>query len=303
MNVDINFLKNLYRKDIIYHYTSADTAIDFILQNNQLKFNNARKSVDPIESKKAQRSTTYHGPQAGDTVSKTDLDDANEIHKFVEDLEDKFNLVCFCQNRMGKYFANKSYISTFQGNEEIFGFTKLRMWDQYADKFAGVCIALSKEKILSQNSKLDLIEGNIKYLSFQKLFLDKLSDIQGNYLKKVGKSNYLKQVEKIIKRSFFYKHLDYRSENEYRIGTLFEKTKCSAEIFKDEIICENIFLDISGCIEAIFVSSFANSKQKSTLLEYADKLNIKIIEMKWQHNSFEVEDLGEWNKFFQKTKP
>jgi hypothetical protein len=47
MNIDTNFFKSIYNNDIIFHYTKASTAIDFILYNNQLQFNGARKSYDP----------------------------------------------------------------------------------------------------------------------------------------------------------------------------------------------------------------------------------------------------------------
>jgi hypothetical protein len=61
-------------------------------------------------------------------------------------------------------------------------------------------------------------------------------------------------------------------------------------------------LDISGCIEAIFVSSYANNKQKDALLEYSEKLNVRIIEMQWQHNSFVVNDYKEWIEFVEEVK-
>lgn len=303
MNVDSTFFKNLYRDDVVYHYTKASTAIDFILYHNQLRFNKARMSIDPFESKKANRSTVYFGEEVGKRDSKSHYDDVNEIYKFVNDFEDSFSLVCFCQNYMGEDFQSEFYSSRFEGNEEIFGFTKLRMWDQYADKFSGVCIAFSKEKILSLNKNLILIEDNIKYLSFQELSLKKVGNIQGNHIKNVGKDKYKEQLEQLIKQSFFIKHIDYSGENEYRIGTFFDKTKCTVETFKDELIFDRTMtLDISGCIEAIFVSSYANNKQKDALLEYSEKLNVRIIEMQWQHNSFVVNDYKEWIEFVEEVK-
>ena len=303
INVNINFFKNLYNDDIIYHYTKASTAIDFILYNNQLKFNRARTSIDPIESRKAMRGTVYYGEMIDVAVDKNHSDDINELHIFVEDLEDRFNQICFCQNYMGEDFASENYHSGFEGHEELFGFTKLRMWDQYADKFSGVCIAFSKEKILSLNSNLELINDDVKYLSFQDLSSNKVAHIQGNHLKDVGKDNYKLQLEQSIKQSFFYKHLDYVGESEYRIGTLFDKSKCTVEVLRDEVIFDkNMMLNISNCVEAIFVSSFANDKQKNTLLEYANKLNVKMIELQWHHNSFEVNDYRKWIEFVEETK-
>jgi hypothetical protein len=63
MDIDNSFLQSIYNEDTIYHYTKASTAIDFIFQTNELKFGHARKSNDPIESRKARRSTIYFGSE------------------------------------------------------------------------------------------------------------------------------------------------------------------------------------------------------------------------------------------------
>lgn len=298
IDINIDFWKKLYQNDIIYHYTKASTAIDCIFYTNQLRFSKARKSIDPIESKKARRGTIYF--EDTESLLNDNSTDADELHNFVNDLEDKFNLICFCQNNMGEDFANKNYISSFEGHQELFGFTKLRMWDQYADNFAGVCIAFSKQKLLSLNqTNLELIEGNVKYLSFQDLGINKLGDIQGDHLRNVGKEKYREQLESIIKQSFFFKHIDYSGESEYRVGTFYDESKCALEILQDEMVRENMMLNISGCVEAIFVSSYANKKQKDELLRYANELKVKIVEMKWEHNSFKASDYLESTKFLE----
>lgn len=304
MNIDINFFKKLYNDDIIYHYTKASTAIDFIIYNKQLKFNEARKSNDPIESSNVRRRTVYWGDKAHTPLEKNEVQDSNDLQNFASDFETRFYQICFCQNHMGEDFASENYLCKFNGHEEIFGFTKLRMWDQYADKFSGVCIALSKEKILSLNrDKLELIEDDVQYFTFKKLSEKKLGDIQGNYLANIGKEKYQKQIEEIVKKSFFYKHIDYSGENEYRIGTLYDKKNCCVEKVRGEFVFDkSIMLDISDCIEAIFMSSYANNKQKSELLEYAEKMDIPLIEMQWHHDSFKPIDYRKWMKFMEELQ-
>jgi hypothetical protein len=51
-------------------------------------------------------------------------------------------------------------------------------------------------------------------------------------------------------------------------------------------------LNVAGCIEAIFMSSYANNKQKMDLREYANanNLDIPIFELDWQYNSFRLRD-------------
>ena len=308
-NMNIDFFKSIYNDDVIYHYTKASTAIDYILYNNNLKFGGTRNSFDPIESRKAERGTVYYKTSINKSTSTQQYEDAEELHAYLDDIESRFNLVYFCQNNFeidyARDFASEHYNTHFEGKEELFGFTKLRMWDQYADRFSGVCIAFSKEKILSLNCKhFDLMEGCVKYLKFHELSINKVGDIQGDHLSNVGKEEYKALLEKKVKESFFYKHIDYSGENEYRIGTLFDKGKCSFELIRDEMVFDRtMMLDITGCVKAIFVSSYANEKQKRELLHYAIKNGIELIEMRWQHNSFEPIDYKKWIAFVNSFEP
>jgi len=302
MNNIKDFFKSIYNDDIIYHYTKASTAIDYILYNEQLRFNSRRNSIDPIESRTARRSSSYYGPEKEESISKKHVKDCNELHEDLSSLEDRFHQICFCKNHKGSDFANEQYLSGFSGHEELFGFTKPRMWEQYADNYNGVCTTFSKEKILNLNSnKIDLLNGNVRYLSFMELSEKKIGDISGNYLLNVGKDKYKEQNTKKVKESYFYKHKDYSGENEYRIGTLYEEKKCSAEMNRDEVIIgKTIMLDVSGCIEAIFISSYANNRQKKDLLNYAIKLDVPIIEMNWKHDSFEPVDYKATKELYDK---
>jgi len=289
--MDIESLKFLYNEDIIYHYTKANTAIDFILYNQHLKFSHRRESNDPIESRTADRVTMYTGPKARKPTSEKTDSDSEDLHESIIGLESKFYQVCFCKNQMGGVIANDKYHGDFEGNEEFFGFAKPRMWEQYADNYTGVCIAFSKNKILELNKNLDLLKGNIKYLTYSKLSYKKLGDISGKYLLRVGKEKAIKHNASLIKRSFFYKHKDYKGENEYRIGVLYDENKCICEVIRGEWNFNKLRpLNVEGCIEAIFMSSYANNKQKMDLREYANKLHIPIFELDWQYNSFRLRD-------------
>lgn len=294
-------LKVLHDEDILYHYTKASTAIDYILFNQQLKFSKPSYSSDPIESEKAIRSTVYFDKEVDREQTNEEAKDVNCIHKYVEDLETNFYQICFCKNTFDE---NNEHISNFQGNEEFFGFTKYRMWDQYADKYTGVCIAFSKSKILDKNEKrLNLICRDIDYLTFDEIRVKKIVDIQGNYLINVGLDKYKDQLKKQILESLFIKHKDYSSENEFRIGIFFDKIKASSEIKNDEdIFNQSMMLDITDCIKAIFISSYVNEKQKLELLNYAYKLDVDLIEMKWGYNKFEAIDCKDEIKFFNQFK-
>ena len=291
--MDIESLKFLYNEDIIYHYTKANTAIDFILYNQHLKFSHRRESNDPIESRTADRVTMWTGPEVRKPISEKMDSDLEDLHESIISLENRFHQICFCKNQMGGVIANEKYRGDFEGNEEFFGFAKPRMWEQYADNYTGVCIAFSKNKILELNKDLDLLKGNIKYMTYSKLSYKKLGDIYGNRLSKLDIEQYKKENEENVKISFFYKHKDYEGENEYRIGVLPNEDKFVCEVIRGELNFNKLKpLNVAGCIEAIFMSSYANNKQKMDLRKYANenKLDIPIFELDWQYNSFRLLD-------------
>lgn len=293
--MNINFFKNIYKEDVIFHYTKTSIAIDYILYNHELRFSARQNSIDPIESSKANRRTVFTSSYIGKPISKKVLEDSNNLDKNVSNLENLFYQICFCKNNMGYMFTNENYHTQFNGNEEIFGFTKPRMWERYADNYTGVCLAFSKSKIVELNrKKFNLIENDINYLNFLELSTKKVNDISGDYLEKVGYDKYKHEIEKTLETSFFCKHSDYIGENEYRIGTYYDESKCSVDKIKGELhFDKTMMLDIKDCLEAIFISSYSNDNQKKSMLEYAYKLDVPIIEMEWKHNSFEVNDYKE----------
>ncbi|GEM_PF-1517305 len=295
--IKAELLRSLYNDDTIYHYTKTSTAIDYIFFNQQLRFSKSLNSSDPIESRKAHRSTVYFNAQADRTQTQEEYEDVNSLHKYVENFETNFHQICFCKNSLND---DIEYITRFKGFEEFFGFTKLRMWDQYADKYSGICIAFSKSKILELNKdKIKLFFGDIKYLSFEDISLKKIGNIQGNHLLNVGKEYYQEQLKEQIIDSLFLKHQDYSTENEFRIGTFFDKEKASVEFVRDEpIFYQSMMLEITDCVKAIFMSSFVNDKQKEELLNYSNKLNVDLIEIKWKYNSIELIDYKKNTEFY-----
>jgi len=286
-------IKNLYNEDTVFHYTKAETAIDFIFYGSKLRFNKGINSSDPIEN--IITDTRHILPYN----SETDTDVYNNLESTTLNLKkNKRNLtqICFCKNTRNDDEIG-FYQDAYDFNEELLGFTKLRMWDQYAGNFSGVCIALSKEKMISLNKiKLDLLSGDIKYLNFKELkqnkpIFNQLTSTSKEVLQ-TNESNLLSNLNK----SFFLKHLDYSGENEFRIATLYSKDKCEPEFMKHyELIQENLYLDITECVKAIFVSSFANDKQKNSLYEYSKQIGVELIEMIWKHNSFEMKIISETN--------
>jgi hypothetical protein len=301
IDMGMNFFKKIYNEDVIYHYTKASTAIDYILFNEQLKFSRRNNSIDPIESRKARRSIVSTGACVDMKKDKQFHDESNRLANLVAALENSFNQICFCKNHKGSEFASENYYTQFQGHEEIFGFTKARMWERYADNYSGVCLAFSKKKLLSLNeSEQKLIYRNVDYLKYRELSCRKIGDISANYLTKVGYDKYKERIEQIAESSFFCKHIDYHGEHEFRIGVYHGEEKCIVEEARgDYQFGKTMMLNIGGCLEAVFMSSYANQKQKNSLLEFAEKLDVPLIEMVWEHDSFTPKNYKETVAFYK----
>jgi hypothetical protein len=291
MNVNKEFFSEIYSQDIIYHYTKASTAIDYILFDKRLKFNSRIKSNDPFEAVISSRGIVFgFNTEIDEQTNK----DSNTLCDYMSTLESQYHQICFCKNHI------EDDILGFSGNEELFGFTKLRMWEQYADNFYGVCLAFSKEKILSLLNKdqSKIISGDVNYLKFQNIHNKKIGDINGDRLKQIGFDNYKKELDEGANESFFIKHEDFIGENEFRIVKLFDEKECVVENKRGRLIIdETMTLNIADCLKAIFISSFLNDKQKNELLNYANEFCVPIIEMVWKFDSFEAEDYREEKNF------
>lgn len=271
--VDKKILQNIYSDDVIFHYTKAASAIDYILYQKELRFSHRKKSNDPIENKIFHlTNVSTDGLVAATKENNKKIEDnstrANNIYNSLKKRANSYHQICFCCNAL-----KKSFFSNFLRQAEEFGFTKPRMWEQYADNYKGVCIAFSKEKILEKNKGIHLIEDNISYTTYSEL---KKKNKTINILK-VTEEVYEKQLEATQDRELFLKHQDYSGENEYRINILKE-----IDDHYDK------FLNITDCIVAVIISVKANNRQRKALMEYANELGVPHFNIIWNDNGIEI---------------
>jgi len=195
----------------IYHYTSVETLVKYILPQKQLLFSPINISNDPEESK-------YHLMQAFDDDGK--LEEYMKKHfTFTFDVSKEIirnvKTICFSQD------SNVPLtVDMCMGK----GYAKPRMWAQYAKNSTGVCLAFNKENIIekfnSQYKNTKHFLGNISY---------------GNQLDYISKHNHActllsselqsKTIEEIaalkinnyFELYYFSKHIDWQTENEFRL--------------------------------------------------------------------------------------
>jgi hypothetical protein len=186
----------------IYHFTSAETAILYILPTLRLKISSFSNTNDPRENK------TFNFGQIFDKL--TD-DHRFEVKNSFKDYLNKYcNILCFSND----YKIESTWLNL--------GYNHPRMWAQYADKHRGVCLVINRKVFIKENEKSFFDDVNYTY-KFQFPSID-----QDEYLKANSKEDFYKDfLSKNYKDFFFSKHLDWQSEHESRLVCLDKSNYCS----------------------------------------------------------------------------
>jgi len=192
-------------KDSIFHFATYEKAVNILLEK-RLRFSNLKNMDDPRE--KDWRINSYIGDQAV-------ANHGEKPFKVMNDLTEKINLhykiACFCRNK----YSRSRYYHTESTSTTMLGYARLRMWSQYADKQAGVCIVFSipemKKALRLQLGKQKLIFG--KGVSYKRNFFN---DYEITRINDDALINPDEHINKHRDKIFFTKYIDYKDENEYR---------------------------------------------------------------------------------------
>jgi len=261
-------------EDTIFHYTKTATALEHILFNKKLRLSDRNDSNDPIENMTPSFSA---GLIAGnqeelENIQNITYDDSCKIKDDIKARIQQAKQVCFCMNDLsGKY--DREHIKPL----EYYGCMKPRMWEQYADNYNGVCLVLSKNKLLELLDD-SYVHDKIKYVDYSTL-RDNHNRTDLNDLRKKGYESYKKTCFDKIDKVIFRKHVDYSGENEYRICRFVEN--------------EIVEINIETALKGIIVSGNNSDYFKDNLKEYAKEYQVKIIEVNWKNTGVEIND-PEW---------
>lgn len=178
-------------EEMIYHYTSRETAIEYILNEMKLRASSLLNVNDPKEYKR--RIVGSYG---------LDKEGQHEqVREYLNEVVRKHSKVLsFCRSKKGNEDFQK-------------GYGKVRMWAQYGGVHKGVCLGINKRKFLASIKKNENLEnilvGNVIY---NNNYIDNFVAIDGlkdKYadevsLKKSTKKHILSKYKKIL----FRKDLD-----------------------------------------------------------------------------------------------
>jgi hypothetical protein len=235
--------------DAIFHYTKKETAMEYILNNKQLKFGLFHSTNDPHEYKRRLTSAVGWG-------------DINE------------SLYLESMNLIDNTIQNTAFLS-FCGNSNNKGYEKPRMWSQYGQNHSGICLVFSKESLI-KTIKDELSQDYLIYdedVNYKEIDSESLN-IDDNLIVNEIIINHIKQDYKNI---FFQKHLDYKDENEFRI-ILVQKNENNH--LKGNLI------DISNSLKFIILGDRFPKVYLPTIKDLSSKLNINYKKLHWEHNQY-----------------
>lgn len=194
-------------------------------------------------------------------IESSNVIDAENLKVDVENRINQVKQVCFCMNdKSGKY--DKERIKPF----EYFGCMEPRMWEQYGDKYGGVCLVFSKKKLIEKLDK-DALYDDVNYITYSKLS-NNHTRIDLNLLDRIGLDDYRRNYFKVLNKNIFNKHVGYAGENEFRV-CCFSKEEFEYISFKDALI-------------GIVISDKASKDEIGKLKKFAEDYNIPWIKINWK---------------------
>jgi hypothetical protein len=261
----------------LYHYTSADTALNYILKNGTLKFNSFSQVNDPRESKACDFS-----PFVRDDLNLS-REQYDSISREISDvLKANAKIVCFSQDK-------DAAIGKWQPEALLDrGFAKPSMWHHYGDKHCGLCLMFEWNKLnqafLKQLDSGRLISGKVDYSN--KGILPNLSKdpfvVNLIQVREIG--DYYSAIKNHL--NFWFQDLflrklsDWKNEDEYRW------------IYLDDNLGP-IYVGFEGALEAIVIGEHVPNSYYEDILRYCVKYHADVTNLNWRNGYPKIEHPGQ----------
>jgi hypothetical protein len=203
----------------VCHFTKLETALK-ILSTKKLRLGQLRFTNDPRESKERNDVVVY---EAHDPIS-LDPNRDRIIAEVVKEADrialEEWKVLCVTLHRPRRKVKN-TWDEIY--NERIrFGYSRPRMWAQYAEKHTGVCIVLDTHNLNANihkelGDRCRIFQGRVQYdyriLSYEPIII-------GNSMNKTQNLNLVEQLRlpylHSYRNEFLTKHPDWRDETEFR---------------------------------------------------------------------------------------
>ncbi|EAT13601.1 DUF2971 domain-containing protein [Bermanella marisrubri] len=257
-------------KQYFYHYTKAETALDFILKNRNLRLGSYDQTNDPKETK----SWKFNfGTNENRDLSKYKMEELSAWLSF--ELKGKAKLLCFSMDS-----------APLTGNHlnDIFnrGYCKPRMWAQYGQNHKGVCLVFDRSKldklIYERFSHDQILSSSIEYKNrgiAPNLYSadDQQYMINIDHLENVGPEQYVyDHLMAHHKRLFFEKMSDWRDESEWRY-VVFSRSS------------DDLYLEFQDSLVGIMFGDDTDDQAVSDIMELTKGFGLRYMGLKWKNCS------------------
>lgn len=251
--------------DLLYHYTSAATFTDYIAPNMNLMLSAFDRMNDPRECDRWE--FDWLTPPGDDVMQARD--------RLNDDIRAQARLACFCRDE-----DIPERKPTFFEIAYTRGFSRPRMWAQYAANHSGVCVIFDRHRLLANfeahmtKHKLTLLFGVVDYANRKPVGglgrMDAFTVIDGEY-RTLGPDRYaMHHAVKHHRELFFSKHLDWRDENEYRI-MLYGKSQ------------GDVLASISGALKHVVLGSKCAGETRENVISACCGLHVDASYMTWKN--------------------
>jgi len=191
---------------VVYHYTSAQTALEHILTGESLRLGPVGDTNDPGDVPAPPGAWMDYEP--GAAGEQRALDALTAVSGVVHG---QHKVACFTQDDLD---AGTDYLP--DGSSKL-GWARDRMWAQYADGHRGVCLCFDREALITEAKRLET--GHLKVEVGSVKYADDLHEPMADLGSPddppavVGVRHLFTHLEYL----YFTKRLDWQGEAEFRI--------------------------------------------------------------------------------------
>ena len=251
--------------DYFFHYTTRDAAFGHILPTRKLRMSPYSAMRDPLENKKWLFPGSYSVPD--------DIPDGHPEHP--ETAGQEFGAAANEIRDSAKLLSLTIDAEDLRGRAELFGrgWARARMWEQYAENHAGVCLRFKREDLTARITESLNTQGLASPYHRPVGYTDEGSGggLPLNLNEIVGKvdGEFVRQfVQQHHIRLFFRKTIDWESEHEYR----FVVTTPDMEY---------VYVDFGDALDVVAVGENCPRWQWPAVVEACQGLNAEPVRVEW----------------------
>lgn len=228
---------------MIYHYTTFEKALLYILPSLKLRSNFLSKTNDPKEFQ-------------GWAISGRNIP-FDRLYSDINLIQAQFNL--------GNYFRDIVQVICFSGKK--YGQINSTMWAHYSGNHSGICFEIDEKKFLNENK--DLLNVGYKYKNVD--YIDKYSSVHINWDRtKSDKENISIIPKKYSDYLYFRKDKIWECENEFRLIIL---NKNDYQLLSIKNSLKSIYLGVSFPKECYCAVNDLKKKQGFAVYECFPEIN------------------------------